>query len=121
MSKRIVSALAVLLAAVLILVPTVAAPHHGWSSYDASRTIEYTGPLTDLEWANPHSQAKINHQGKTWVVVLAPLIRMEQRGLTKAMLAPGKKVTLQGYPRSDGTLEMRIERVMVDGKTIELR
>jgi hypothetical protein len=120
MSKRTISALIALVAA-LLLIPAVAAGHHGWSSYDAAKTIEYTGPVQELEWANPHSQAKITHQGKTWVVVLAPLVRMETRGLTKAMLAPDKKVTLQGYARSDGTPEMRIERVIVDGKTIELR
>jgi hypothetical protein len=120
MSKRTISAIIALVAA-LILIPAVATGHHGWSSYDAAKTIEYTGPVSDLEWANPHSQAKITRDGKTWLVVLAPLVRMETRGLTKAMLAPGKKVTLQGYPRSDGTPEMRIERVIVDGKTIELR
>jgi hypothetical protein len=120
MSKRTLSAILALVAA-LVLIPAIASGHHGWSSYDAAKTIEYTGPVSDLEWANPHSQAKINRDGKTWVVVLAPLARMETRGLTKAMLAPGKKVTLQGYARTDGTPEMRIERVIVDGKTIELR
>ena len=49
--------------------------------------------------------------------------RMEARGLTKAMLTSGKRaVTLIGYPRRDGTAEMRIETVIVrDGKRIELR
>ena len=37
------------------------------------------------------------------------------------MLAPGKAVTLVGYPRKDGTAEMRIERVIVGKKTVELR
>jgi len=37
------------------------------------------------------------------------------------MLKPGQKVTLVGYARSDGTPEMRIERVVVAGKTYELR
>jgi hypothetical protein len=37
------------------------------------------------------------------------------------MLAPKNKVTLVGYPRTDGTPEMRIERVIAGGKTVELR
>ena len=41
--------------------------------------------------------------------MLAPVARMEARGLTRAMLASGKPVTLIGYPRRDGTAEMRIE------------
>ena len=36
-------------------------------------------------------------------------------------MTTAKPVTLEGYPRSDGTSEMRIERVIVDGKTVELR
>ena len=47
--------------------------------------------------------------------------RMEARGLTKAMIAPGKRVQLVGYPRKDGTPEMRIERISAEGKTVELR
>ena len=46
---------------------------------------------------------------------------MEARGLTPAMIAPGKPVTLVGYPRLDGTAEMRIERITAGGKTVELR
>lgn len=46
---------------------------------------------------------------------------MESRGLTKEMIAPGKRITLVGYPKSDGTPEMRIERVIVGDKTVELR
>ncbi|MDB5452892.1 MAG: hypothetical protein JWO33_1470, partial [Caulobacteraceae bacterium] len=50
MSKRTVSTLIALVVA-LLMVPAVAAGHHGWSSYDAAKTIEFTGPVTDLEWA----------------------------------------------------------------------
>lgn len=95
--------------------------HHGWSSYDASKTIELTAALTDVRWGNPHGSAKVAYQGKTWDVILAPVARMETRGLTEAMVAPGKKVKLVGYPRSDGTPEMRIERVIAGDKTVELR
>lgn len=109
---------AVVLALVL---PAAALAHHGWSSYDASKVIKHTAPLTDVVWGNPHGSAKVSYQGKTWDVVLAPVLRMESRGLTRAMLAPGKPVTLEGYPRSDGAPEMRIERVTADGKTVELR
>jgi hypothetical protein len=46
---------------------------------------------------------------------------MEARGLTPAMIAPGKKITLVGYPRRDGAAEMRVERITAGGKTVELR
>ncbi|MBN8831907.1 MAG: hypothetical protein J0G94_15090 [Sphingomonadales bacterium] len=106
-------------AALLLAAPVQA--HHGWTSYDAAKTLTIDAPLTSLRWANPHGAATVQHEGKSWDVVLAPVTRMEARGLSEAMLRPGKKVTLVGYPRSDGTNEMRIERVIVEGKTYELR
>lgn len=105
----------------LLAIAAPAAAHHGWSSYDASKTIEITTELSDVSWGNPHGAAKVAYQGKRWDVILAPVSRMETRGLTQAMVAPGKKVKLVGYPRSDGTPEMRIERVIAGDKTVELR
>jgi hypothetical protein len=110
---------ATLLAAAAVTAPVQA--HHGWSAYDAGKTIEVTAALSGVSWGNPHGSAKVAYQGKTWDVVLAPVARMEARGLTQAMLAPDRKVTLVGYPRSDGTPEMRIERVIAGDKTVELR
>lgn len=105
----------------LLIMAAPAAAHHGWSSYDASKVLTVKAPVSNLTWGNPHGAAKVRWQGKTWDVVLAPVARMEARGLTQAMLAPRKVVTLVGYPRSDGTAEMRIERVIAGGKTVELR
>lgn len=98
-----------------------AAAHHGWSSYDASKVLTVKSRLSGVTWGNPHGAAKVRWQGKTWDVILAPTTRMEARGLTRAMVGPRQTVTLVGYPRSDGTAEMRIERVIAGGKTIELR
>lgn len=104
-----------------LTLPATALAHHGWSSYDAAKVIKLTAPVTDVTWGNPHGGAKVRYQGKVWDVVLAPVARMEARGLSQAMLTAGKPVTLEGYPRKDGVAEMRIERVTVDGKTVELR
>lgn len=111
--------IALLAAALAIAAP--AAAHHGWSSYDAAKAIKVSAPVSAVTWGNPHGTAKIAYQGKTWDVVLAPTTRMEARGLTQVMLAKAKTVALEGYPRSDGTTEMRIERVIIGDKTVELR
>jgi hypothetical protein len=107
--------------AVAVAIPSVAFAHHGWSSYDQERVIEHQGSLTQLSWGNPHGMAKVQYRGRSWDVVLAPIRRMEARGLTEAMMRPGQRITLVGYPRRDGTAEMRIERVIVGDKTVELR
>lgn len=106
---------------VALALPAAALAHHGWSAYDAEKTIKVTAPVTEVTWGHPHGGAKVRYQGKVWDVVLAPVTRMEARGLSQAMLTAGKPVTLEGYPRKDGVAEMRIERVTVDGKTVELR
>ncbi|MBL0924693.1 MAG: hypothetical protein IBJ12_09555 [Sphingomonadaceae bacterium] len=105
----------------LAFVASAVAAHHGWSSYDASKTLTIDATLSDLSWGNPHGQAKTRYKGKTWTVIFAPVSRMESRGLTKEMVGPKRKVRLVGYARSDGTPEMRIERVIVGDKTVELR
>ena len=111
----------ILIAAALLAAPAAAFAHHGWSSYDAEQTITHSAPLSAVTWGNPHGTAKVAYKGKTWDVILAPTTRMEARGLTRAMLGPKQRVTLVGYPRRDGATEMRIERVIVGGKTVELR
>lgn len=113
--------LATIAAVLLAFAPTSAFAHHGWSSYNAEKVINVTAPLRSVSWGNPHGSAKVTWQGKEWDVVLAPVARMEARGLTEAMLTSGKPVTLIGYPRADGAREMRIERVTAAGKTVELR
>lgn len=104
-----------------LLVAAPAAAHHGWSSYDESKPLTVTGTFTKVNWSNPHGTAEMTWNKKPWVIVLAPTQRMDARGLTRAMIAPGKQVTLVGYARRDGTPEMRIERITAAGKTIELR
>ena len=108
-------------AALATALPAVAYAHHGWSSYDATKVLTVTGKFKTVSWTNPHGTATMDWKGKQWHVVLAPPGRMQSRGLTRAMIAPGKPVKLVGYPRLDGTAEMRIERVTAGGKTVELR
>jgi hypothetical protein len=95
--------------------------HHGWSSYDADKTIKVETAVLDVQYRNPHAELDIDYQGARWDVILAPTRRMESRGLQKDALTVGKSVIIEGYPRRDGTHEIRAERITVDGKTIELR
>lgn len=95
--------------------------HHGWSAYDAGQTLTLEVPLKVVNYRNPHADVHIEHEGKTWEVVLAPISRLQARGLPEGDLSEGKTVTIVGYPRKDGTAEIRAERLIVDGRTIELR
>jgi hypothetical protein len=110
---------ALLLAAALIALP--ASAHHGWSEYDAGKPLKLTGKIVEYGYEHPHGHVRLDTPGKTWLCVLAPPSRMQNRGLTREMLKPGATVTLEGYPNRDKPEEMRAERITVGGKTVELR
>lgn len=110
-----------LIAIIACCLPLGAYAHHGWSSYDAGKTVKITAPLDDVKWENPHSMAYVTHEGKRVEVYLAPISRMVARGLEKDALAVGKTVTIEAYPSSANANEFRAERITVDGKTVELR
>ncbi len=114
-------AMALLMVAPLAVWPAPLAAHHGWSGYDSSKTLNLTGVIRESGYEHPHGYIKLEVPGKTWLVVLAPPSRMENRGLPRAMLVPGVTATVVGYPNRTDPDEMRAERITVNGKTVELR
>ena len=104
-----------------ISAPLAALGHHGWSEYDSSKLLTLTGKVIDSGYEHPHGHLGLQAPGKTWTVILAPPSRMERRGLEKGMLNPGGTVTVEGYANRDKPGEMRAERIIVNGKVIELR
>ena len=104
-----------------LAIPSLALSHHGWSEYDAGQTLTLTGQIGESGYEHPHGYVKLVTPGKTWIAVLAPPSRMDNRGLTKDMLLPGTTVTVVGYPNRNHNDEMRAERITVAGKTVELR
>ena len=110
-----------LAAAMLAGAATLAQAHHGWSSYNADQAMQVEAELQEVRYRNPHAEVEFDHNGQRWHVILAPIRRMEARGLSEDALRPGKTITIEGYPKRDGSPEMRAERITVDGKVIELR
>jgi hypothetical protein len=112
----------ILTAATLALIASGAAlAHHGWGSYDASKKFTISSAVEKLDWTNPHVHLDVKHNGATWEAVLAPPFRMEARGLSPELLKVGTRVDVEGYPSTRAENEMRAERIVVAGKTYELR
>ena len=95
--------------------------HHGWSEYDSTRTLTFTGKILESGYEHPHGHIRLETPGKTWHVVLAPPSRMENRGLPPEGLNKGNTVTVVGYANREKPGEMRAERITVGAKTVELR
>ncbi|MGA0530682.1 DUF6152 family protein [Hansschlegelia sp. KR7-227] len=108
-------------AAVGALIATPALAHHGWSGYDSTRTLTLKGAVLESSYGNPHGAVFLEHDGKRWEAVLAPPSRMSARGLKEEDIAVGQTVTVIGYPSTRVATEMRAERVIAGGKTVELR
>lgn len=100
---------------------SLAGAHHGWSEYDASKPLTLDGIIVESGYEHPHGHIRLQASDKTWNVVLAPPSRMQSRGLPRAELKPGVRVSVMGYANRSKPEEMRAERITLDGKTVELR
>ena len=105
----------------LAALPLAALAHHGWSEYDSDKLLKLTGTVAESGYEHPHGYVKLATPGKTWQAVLAPPSRMEARGLPKDAIKAGATVTVEGYANRTKPNEMRAERIIAGGKTVELR
>ena len=107
-----------------ILLCAVAFPataHHGWSEYDSAKAVTLTGTIQESGYEHPHGHIRLAARDKTWLVILAPPTRMNNRGLPGSALKSGAQATVVGYPNRSRHDEMRAERITVGGRTVELR
>src|SRR2546425_13312710 len=105
----------------LVLAPAADLGHHGWSGYDASRVLSLSGVIREAGYEHPHGFVKLETPDKTWLVVLAPPSRMENRGLPREMLKAGTNASVVGYPNRSDAGEMRAERITIGDKTTDFR
>jgi hypothetical protein len=112
---------AFVLGSLLLAAPAAVLAHHGWGSYDASKTVAVEGPIQTSKFGNPHATITVKAQDKVWTVTLAPTSRMESRGAPADFIAVGKMIKAEGYASKADPNEMRAERITVDGKTVEMR
>jgi len=112
-------AVAVAFGAALAVSPALA--HHGWSSYDAGTVVVIEGPILRANYAFPHAEIELAHEGRNWEIVLAPPSRMQARGLPAGAIVTGAVVRVEGYPSTVHEAELRAETITVAGKTIPLR
>jgi hypothetical protein len=110
-----------ILALAALGLPAIALAHHGWSGYDTSTVLDMEGTIREAGYEHPHGYVKLEAPGKTWLVVLAPPSRMENRGLPASALKVGATARVEGYPNRTDAQEMRAERITIGGKTVELR
>lgn len=96
--------------------------HHGWANYDQKKVLDYTGVIQESVYENPHATIKVtDNDKKVWTVILAPVSRMQTRGVTAEMVKKGATLRVVGYPHRKIKDEMRAERVFINNQKYELR
>lgn len=95
--------------------------HHGWSEYDQTKVLDFKTTVDELLFENPHVLIKAKYKQENNTIFLAPISRMNSRGLTQEMIRKGARVQLVAYPHKTKKGEMRAERIFIEGKKIELR
>jgi hypothetical protein len=104
------------------VLPAAALAHHGWSGQESDKVTALEGTIQSVSYRDPHGEIVLLSGGQKWDVTLAPIFRMQARGVTEAMLQPGRKVRVEGRRNLDPKRqEMKAENIRIDGKVTSLR
>jgi hypothetical protein len=101
--------------------------HHSFSAeFDASKTFKYTGPVTKVEWMNPHTffyiDVKDEKTGKVtnWAMEMGSPNGLMRQGWTRNSMKVGERVTVEGSLAKDGspTGNARTDVIEATGKRL---
>jgi len=106
---RTKSAVVVVAIAALLASAPVALAHHSFAAeFDASKTFEFTGKVTKVEWMNPHTFFYIDvvdEDGKVtnWAMEMGSPNGLMRLGWTRNSMQIGEEVTVTGSMAKDGS------------------
>ena len=99
--------------------------HHSFAAqYDRNKPATLNGPVTKIDWINPHARFFVDSKdasGKVvnWEVELAAPAMLLRRGWTRNSLKVGETVTVNGSLAKDGSNLLNAMTVTLsDGKKI---
>lgn len=102
-----------------------AAAHHSFAAqYDRNKPITLTGPVTKIEWINPHARLFMDakdENGKVanWEIELGSLAGLLRRGWSRNSLKVGEAVTVNAFLAKDGSKLANAQTVKLsDGRQV---
>ncbi len=111
-------------AATLVAVGSAAAHHSFAAEFDANSPFDFTGTVTKVEWANPHTFFYIdvtNAKGdiENWALEMGSPNGLMRRGWTRDSLKIGDVVAVVGSRAKDGSFKGNARSVaLASGKRL---
>ena len=112
-----------LIALLLITLPVLA--HHAFSAeFDANAPVTLKGPITKIEWINPHTWIHMDSKakdGKTeeWMVEGGTPNTLQRNGITRESIQVGTIIVVSGYRAKDGRMRANGRDITFpDGRTL---
>ncbi|EAW33134.1 hypothetical protein GP2143_17801 [marine gamma proteobacterium HTCC2143] len=99
--------------------------HHAFSAeFDPNRPLILKGPVTKVEWVNPHSWIHLEHTNESgekeqWMVEGGTPNTLLRRGVNKRTIKPGTFIVVDGYQSKDRSQRANGRNItLADGKKL---
>ena len=114
----------VLLAALLLAGGQVFAHHAFSAEFDAKAPVTLKGPVTKVEWINPHAWihmevTKPDGKKETWMVEGGTPNTLQRGGISRDTIKIGTEIVVAGFRAKDGRLRANGRDITFpDGRTL---
>ena len=104
-------------------VPVLA--HHAFSAeFDANAPVTLRGPVTKIEWINPHAWIHMESKGaggkpEMWMVEGGTPNTLQRNGISRDSIKVGTEIVVSGYRAKDGRMRANGRDITFpDGRTL---
>jgi hypothetical protein len=108
-----------LIASALFTAPALA--HHSFAMFDHAVKRSLKGPVTEVEWLNPHAWVHLkitmpDGKTQTWSFEGGSINQLAQAGWTRGDVSVGDMIEIGFHPLKDGSFGGQIITLLTPGK-----
>jgi hypothetical protein len=105
---------------------TAALAHHSYAMFDRNKTVTLDGQVLTWEMTNPHSYLWVTVKQATgpdqsWGLEGGGIAALQRAGITKSMVQPGEKISVELHPLKDGRTGGQLVNLhLPDGRSLHV-